>query len=101
VKIDFQLIGYSFCKFIGIIYFCINKILNIFYKIIANYKNTVRYLRLKIFMCILKKLQYMSLFKKYYAKIFNLLYNKIYNINCIYKHFKNPKLKNRAFSTGP
>ena len=41
----------------------------------------------------------MSLFKKYYAKY--LIYYIIYNINYIYKHFKNPKLKNRAFSTGP
>ena len=98
MKIYFQLIGYSFCKFIGIIYFCINKILNISYKIIANYKNTVRYLSLKIFMYTLKKLQYMSLFKKYYAKY--LIYYTMYNINCIYKQLKNPKVKNRAFSTG-
>jgi len=83
----------------GIIYFGINKILNISYKIIANYKNTVRYLRLKFFLCTIKKLQYMSLFKKYYGKY--LIYYTIYNINCIYKQLKNSKLKNRAFSTGP
>ena len=41
----------------------------------------------------------MSLFKKYYAKY--LIYYTIYNINCIYKQLKNPKLKNRVFSTGP
>ena len=50
-------------------------------------------------MCTLKKLQYMSLFKKYYAKY--LFYYTIYNINCIYKQLKNHKVKNRAFSTGP
>ena len=49
-------------------------------------------------MCTLEELQYMSLFKKYYAKY--LIYYTIYNINCIDKHFKNPKLKNRAFRTG-
>ena len=41
----------------------------------------------------------MSLFKKHYAKY--LIYYTIYNINCIYKQLKNPKPKNRAFSTGP
>jgi len=41
----------------------------------------------------------MSLFKKYYAKY--LIYYIIYNVKCIYKHFKNYKLKNTPFSTGP
>ena len=40
----------------------------------------------------------MSLFKKYYTKY--LIYYTIYNVKCIYKHFKNPKLKNIPFSTG-
>jgi len=42
-------------------------------------------------MCTLKKLQYMSLFIKYYAKY--LIYYTIYNIKYIYKHFKKPKKK--------
>ena len=50
-------------------------------------------------MCTLKKLQYMSFFKKYCAKY--LIYYIIYNVKYIYKDFKNPKLKNRDFSTGP
>jgi len=41
----------------------------------------------------------MSLFKKYYAKY--LIYYTNYNVKCIYKDFKDPKLKNRDFSTGP
>ena len=85
MKINFQFIGYSFCKFIGIIYFCINKILNISYKIIANYKNTITYFSLKIFMCTLKQI---TLFKKHYAKY--LIYYTIYNINCIYKIIEKP-----------
>jgi len=76
MKIDFLLIGYSFFKFIGIIYFCINKILNICYKLIENLKNTLRYLRLKFFMCTLKKNTiHVTFFKKILCKIFNLLYN--------------------------